>query len=76
MEQLKKHLKDTYHRSSYQMAQICFLFKTLASEIIKMLIMGILFRKQLLFYIFALLIMIVLRSAMEVCIFSKRLNLG
>ena len=64
MEQLKKHFKDAYHLSNYQMAQICYLFKTIASEISKMLIMGILFHKQLLFYIFALLIMIFLRSAM------------
>lgn len=64
MGQLRKYLKDTYHLSSYQVAQICFLFKTIVSESSKMLIMGILFRNQLILYICALLIMIFLRSAM------------
>ncbi len=64
MEQIKKHLKDTYHLSSYQVAQIFFLFKTIASEISKILIMGILFHNQIPLYLFALFIMIFLRSAM------------
>lgn len=64
MEQLKKHLKDTYHLSSYQIAQIFFLFKTIASEISKILIMGFLFHNQLSLYLFALLILLFLRSAM------------
>ena len=64
MEQLKIYLKDTYHLSSYQVAQIFFLFKTLASEISKMLIMGILFHKHLSLYVFALFIMVFLRSSM------------
>lgn len=64
MEQLKKHLKETYDLSNYQIAQTFFLFKMLASEISKMLIMGILFHNHLDFYIVALFIMLFLRSAM------------
>lgn len=63
MEPLKKYLKDTYQLSSYQIAQILFLFKTIASEISKILIMGIIFHKQLPLYIFALSIMLFLRTS-------------
>lgn len=64
MEQIRKHLKDTYNLSSYQVAQISFLFKTIVSEVSKMLIMGILFHDRLSLYLFALLVMVFLRSAM------------
>ncbi len=64
MEQLKKYLKDTYHLSSYQIAQVFFLFKTIASEISKIIIMGILFHNQLTLYLIALFIMLFVRSAM------------
>ena len=64
MEQLKKRLKDTYHLSSFQVAQIFFLFKTIASEVSKMIIMGFLFRNQLSLYLFALFVMVFLRSSM------------
>ena len=64
MEQIKQHLKDTYHLSSYQVAQIFFLFKTVGSEISKMIIMGILFHDRLPLYLFALFVMVFLRSAM------------
>lgn len=62
MEKIKRYLKNNYHLSSYQVAQIFFLFKTITSEISKMLIMGILFHNQLSFYFFALFIMVFLRS--------------
>lgn len=64
MEWLKQHVKDNYHLSSYQIAQISFLFKTLFSEVSKILIMGIAFRDQLSLYFFALFVMILLRSCM------------
>ena len=64
MEQLKKYLKDTYHLSNYQIAQIFFLFKTIASEFTKIVIMGILFHDKIMIYLFALLVMVFLRSAM------------
>lgn len=58
---VKKYLKEKYQISKYQIAQIEFLFKTLSSELSKMLIMGIIFHNQLTLYLFALLIMLFLR---------------
>lgn len=63
MELIKKHLKEKYHLSNYQIAQIMFLFKTLFSELSKMIIMGILFHNQLTLYLFALFIMLFLRCS-------------
>lgn len=64
METFKKFLKDTYHLSSYQIAQIIFLFKTISSEISKIIIMGIVFHDKITLYLFALFIMIFLRCSM------------
>lgn len=61
MEKIKKHLKDTYHLSNYQIAQLCFLFKTLFSELSKLIIMGILFHNHLPAYFFGLFVMLFLR---------------
>ena len=62
MEKLKKHLRNKYNLTNYQIAQIFFLFKTLLSELSKMLIMGLLFHKHFFVYCFALFIMIFLRT--------------
>ncbi len=64
MNQIKIYLRNTYHLSNYQIAQIFFLFKTMASEISKILLMGILFHDRIPLYLFALVIMICLRSVM------------
>ena len=64
MKHLKVYLRNKYHLSNYQIAQIAFLFKTIISELSKILIMGILFHEKLSFYLFALFIMIIVRSAM------------
>lgn len=61
-EQIKSYLKNTYDLSNYQVAQIFFLFKTIFSEISKILIMAFLFHRQLPLYIFALFVMIFIRS--------------
>lgn len=61
MDKVKEHLKDTYHLTSYQAAQVIFLFKSLFSEFSKMLIMGILFHRHLPEYFFALFVMLFLR---------------
>lgn len=58
---IKLFIKEKYNLSSYQIAQLVFLLKTLSSEFSKILIMGILFRNHLLLYLFALLIMLCLR---------------
>lgn len=63
MELIKKHLKEKYQLSNYQIAQIAFLFKTLLSELSKMIIMGILFHKQLTLYLFGLFVMLFLRCS-------------
>ena len=63
MKTIEQHLKEKYHLSSYQIAQLAFLGKTLFSETSKMLIMGIIFQKYLLLYVFALFIMIILRCS-------------
>lgn len=63
MKLIKKHIKDTYHLSNYQIAQLAFLVKTLGSELSKLLIMGILFHNRLSLYIFALLVMFWLRCS-------------
>lgn len=59
---IKKRLMDKYHLSNYQMAQITFFFKNIFSELSKMLIMGILFHRNLKMYFFLLFMMCLLRS--------------
>lgn len=63
MELIKNRLKEKYQLSNYQIAQIAFLFKTLLSELSKMLIMGILFHNQLTLYLFVLFVMLFLRCS-------------
>lgn len=74
MEQIRIYLKNTYELSNYQIAQIAFLFKTILSEVSKILIMGFLFHGQLPLYVFALFVMIVLRSLMGGLHFYTYLN--
>lgn len=62
MEAIKRRMKETYGLSSYQAAQVIFLFQTIGSELSKMVIMGILFHRQLPLYLFALFVMLCLRS--------------
>lgn len=61
MKTLKQLLKAKYNLSSYQIAQLSFLFRTLSSETSKMFIMAIIFYKELPLYIFTLLTMLILR---------------
>lgn len=61
MDKVKAHLKETYHLTGYQAAQVIFLFKSIFSELSKMLIMGILFHRHLPEYFFALFVMLFLR---------------
>lgn len=63
MKTIKNYVKDTYHLSNYQIAQLTFLIKTFGSELSKLLIMGILFHNHLSLYIFALIIMLCLRCS-------------
>lgn len=63
MKFFKHILKKKYQLSNYQIAQLTFLFKTLFSEFSKILIMGIIFYKNFPLYIFALIIMLILRCS-------------
>lgn len=63
MKIIKKYLKDKYYLSNYQIAQLCFLFKTLFSEISKIIIMGILLHNHLPAYFFSLFVMLFLRCS-------------
>lgn len=56
-------LKEQYQFSDYQIAQLQYTFKTVASELSKLLIMGLIFRYELNKYIFAVTIMLLLRTA-------------
>ena len=60
---MRELLKEQYEFSDYQIAQLGFLGKTLASEFSKLLIMGIIFREKLGMYLFAVSIMILLRTS-------------
>ena len=62
MDTVLKHFQTKYNFSNYQIAQLRFLFITLASEISKILIMGILFYNKFPLYLFALFVMLCLRS--------------
>lgn len=63
MKSLKQVLNEKYHLSNYQIAQLYYLWKTVSSEISKVLIMGIVFYKNLPLYFFALFIMLILRCS-------------
>lgn len=60
---MHEFLKREYQFSDFQIAQLNYLWKTMASEISKLLIMGIIFKDILGIYIFAVVVMMLLRSA-------------
>ena len=60
---VRKYLKEKYKISNYEMAQIEYLFKSVFSELSKMILMGILFHRYLGLYLFALCIMLYLRTS-------------
>lgn len=62
MEMVRKYLREKYQISNYQIAQLEYVFKTFASELSKMLIMGILFHRFLSLYLFALCVLLCLRN--------------
>ncbi len=61
MNQLLFYIQNKYEYNNYQIAQLKYLFKTIFSEISKIIIMGILFFHNLNFYLFSLLVMLCLR---------------
>lgn len=60
---MRELLKTQYEFSDFQIEQLRFTFKTVASELSKLLIMGFLFHNQLGIYLFAVTVMMLLRSA-------------
>lgn len=64
MDARKQWLQNRYQLTNYQIAQLEFLFKTVVSEVSKILLMGILFYRNLPFYFFALFITLILRCSM------------
>ena len=64
MKNLNIYLTGKCHLRNYQAAQVVFLLKTILSELSKLLIMAILFRRQIIYYLFGLLVMIFLRCTM------------
>ena len=64
MKNINTYLTGKYHLSKYQVAQVVFLLKTILSELSKLLIMAILFHRQIIYYLFGLFIIIFLRCTM------------
>ena len=60
---MQEFLKRQYQFSDFQIAQLQFFAKTIASELSKFLIMGFIFRDKLGLYLFAMAIMLPLRIA-------------
>lgn len=56
-------LKEQYQFSDFQIAQLQYTWKTFSSELSKLLIMGFIFRNTLGRYVFAVTIMLLLRTA-------------
>ncbi|WP_160560836.1 accessory gene regulator B family protein [Parablautia muri] len=60
---MNEFLKEQYQFSDYQIAQLAFTFKSIGSELSKLLIMGIIFHNDLGRYVFAVAVMMLLRTA-------------
>lgn len=60
---MREFLKTQYEFSDFQIEQLKYTWKTLASEFSKLIIMGILFHNILGIYAFAVMIMMMLRSS-------------
>lgn len=60
---MHEFLKEQYQFSDYQIAVLGYFGKTVASELSKLLIMGIVFRDMLGIYAFAVMVMMLVRTA-------------
>lgn len=63
MTSMHEFLKEQYQFSDFQIAQLQYTWKTFSSEFSKLLIMGLIFRHILGRYVFAVAIMMLLRTA-------------
>jgi len=62
MQNFKNKIQTKYGLSNYQIAQLTFLYKSISSELSKILIMSIIFYNKLSIFVFLLFIMCLLRS--------------
>lgn len=60
---MREMLKKQYQFSDFQIAQLEYVGKTVASEVSKLLIMGLLFHDRLGLYLFAMAVMVLLRTS-------------
>lgn len=60
---MEKFLREQYQFSDFQIAQLQYTWKTFSSEFSKLLIMGLVFRNILGRYVFAVTVMLLLRTA-------------
>ncbi len=60
---MKEFLKSNYQFTNYQIAQLEYFFKTVFSELSKIIIMGILFHRDFVTYLVALLALCLLRTS-------------
>ncbi len=60
---MQEFLKKQYQFSDYQIAQLHFTFKSVGSELSKLLLMAIFFHDDLGRYVFAVMVMLLLRTA-------------
>ena len=60
---MKNFLKKNYNFTDYQVAQLAHLTKTLLAELSKLIIMGILFIKDLPLYIAAIIMLLLMRTS-------------
>ena len=57
------YIQNLYGYSDYQMAQLKFSFLTIASELSKTIIMGILFKRHILLFLYCLIVFQLIRSS-------------
>lgn len=60
---MRELLKEQYQFSDFQIEQLKYVWKTISSEVSKLLIMGFLFRDRLGLYVFAMVVMLSLRTS-------------
>ncbi len=60
---MKERLKRKYNLSDYQIAQLVFLIKSIASEAVKLLLMGIFFWRSIPEYLFAVVVLLCMRTS-------------
>ena len=71
---MRELLKEQYQFSDFQIAQLEYVWKTVTSELSKLLIMGILFHDRLGLYLFAMAVMVLRVQAFVIIFFYLTLT--